>query len=122
MAFSLITFILLLKQLKKCFNNINFVILQGQLLKRRHTKFVEEVSSIQTSADAPLSRPVEVGYINFPPHGYVENGVPKGLDVDIWRAVISKLDIAAKLTFAPSITALPALVSFFFKLVQSASD
>ncbi len=100
------------KQLVKWFNSSNFFIPQGPLLKRRHTKFVEEINSIQTSDDAPHSQPVEVGYIIFPPHGYVENGVPKGLDVDIWKAVISKLGIAANLILSPSISALPLLVSY----------
>ncbi len=67
--------------------------------------------------------PVQVGYVNFQPFGYVHRGQLTGTDIDVWRMVAGRLGLRANYRLSPFIGELPNQVKitnilYLYILVQ----
>ncbi|NQT92343.1 MAG: transporter substrate-binding domain-containing protein [Lentisphaerae bacterium] len=49
----------------------------------------------------PASRPLRIAAEDYPPYEYIEDGVPKGIDVDVFEKVFGKLGIEYEIEFYP---------------------
>ena len=61
------------------------------------------LASFRTAAEEPQqsNRPLRIVLEDYPPYEYLENGEPKGIDVDVIKRVFDRLGIACEFKFYP---------------------